>query len=121
MRYDGIDDNSSPLCSLFLMRNRNILNLAALLISILVVFTGTSSTAQSVAPAPAPVTKKNASFLYEGTLIISEAGLFIQQLESSVLVELTFQDPNSAIVLHRLNQGDFISIQAIKAHPPKLL
>lgn len=106
-----------PLCSLFLMRNRNILNLAALLISVLVVFSGTTSNAQITSPTPAPVTKKNASFLYEGTLIISEAGLFLQQLESSVLIELTFQDPNSALVLHHLSQGDFVSLQAIKATP----
>lgn len=99
------------------MRNRNILNLAALLISILVAFSGATSVAQSAEPKPVPVTMKNASFLYEGTLIISEAGLFLQQLESSVLVELSFQDPNSAIVLHRLSQGDFISIQAIKLNP----
>ena len=99
------------------MRNRNILNLAALLISVLVVFSGTTSNAQITSPTPAPVTKKNASFLYEGTLIISEAGLFLQQLESSVLIELTFQDPNSALVLHRLSQGDFVSLQAIKATP----
>ena len=73
--------------------------------------------AQPIEPPPAPVTKKNASLLYEGTLIVSEAGLFLKQLESSVLIELTFQDPNNAIVLHRLSQGDFVSLQAIKTNP----
>ena len=108
------------LCSLFHMRNRNILNLAVILISIFIVFTRTTANAQSADPTPNPVTKKNASFLYEGSLFISEAGLFLKQLESGVMIELIFQDPNNALVLHRLSQGDFVSLQTIKITPTQV-
>jgi hypothetical protein len=117
MHRNGIDDNNSSLCSLIHMRNQNILNFTSLLISISIFFSATYSFAQPIAVAPSSVTKKNASFVYQGTLVVSEAGLFLKQLESNVLIELTFQDPSSAIVLRRLSQGDFVSLQAIKATP----
>lgn len=64
--------------------------------------------------------QKKASLLFEGTLKISSDGYFLQQLENAKPFKLTFTDPSSELILGRLIDGDFISVQGTKASPQDL-
>ncbi len=98
------------------MKNQNSATLFSILICLCIFLLPTAVFSQSVTIG---ATQKTSS-LFEGSLLFSSKGLYIQQLENSEPLKLLFHDPNAELLLHRLNHGDFISIQAEKVSPTEL-
>ena len=98
------------------MKSQNNFILTSFLISLFLSFFPAINFAE---PVPAIPLQKTTS-LFEGSILFSEQGLYIQQLESTVPLKLLFQDPNTELLLHGLAQGDFLSVQAQKNNTNEL-